>query len=87
MAATLTEKVSGMVSYEAPGSRNPVGQMWDCVPEDVETARDWAMFFGIALGIARSEDLWEPMDDVIGRALEAANAAYGRFHGRTAQVA
>lgn len=81
MATTLTDKVSSVVFYEAPGSRDPIAEMWRTAPDGPEAARDWAMMFGIACGIARSDDVWESMDDVIGRALEAANGAYERFHG------
>ena len=81
MAATLADKVSSMAFYEEPGSRDPVSEMWDCAPDDPSAGRDWAMMFGIACGIARTEDPWESMDDVIGRALEATNEAYERFHG------
>ena len=75
----LAEKTYSMVSCEAPGNRDPMAEMWERAPDDPEAARDWAMMFGIACGIARTEDLWESTGDVVGRALEAANEVYRRY--------
>lgn len=39
-------------------------------------ARDWILYYGIAVGIARAEDVWEPIDSVAQRAYVAAVELY-----------
>ena len=41
--------------------------------------RDWGLFYGIAVGLARTEEPCEPIKSVADRALEAATDAFGRY--------
>lgn len=46
--------------------------------------RDWGLVYGMAVGIARSENPWEPLESVVARAGVAAREVYeswcGEFH-------
>jgi len=87
---TLTEKVYVLLSRETrhdlPGPVGVVG----CFPNHPEgefltsfeqDCRDWGLAFGIAYGIARGEDAFEPEDAVAARSLGAARDAFGRWGG------
>jgi hypothetical protein len=84
---TLTEKVYGVITANrgaGPDNTTNVLHQFprtgggdlsqfelDCV--------DWGFTFGLAYGIARAEDPFEPNASVCERALEAARAAYTRW--------
>lgn len=80
---TLAEKVYSVVAAEGinyiddrlrvlPGGR---------LGEFEQDLRDWGMVYGVALGIARTEDLWESLESVSERAQAAALEAFKRLSG------
>jgi hypothetical protein len=80
---TLTEKVYAALAddhgfgdfadaYETVGAYLTTFEL-DC--------RGWGLAVGIAYGIARGEDAYEPERSVCERALTAAREAYERFGG------
>jgi len=87
--ATLTEKLQGVMhgddaraalletlqSY--PGSGIGRRSLTDLEHE----LRNWGMFYGVAFGLARTEEPCEPADSVAERAFEAAKLAFEGFHG------
>jgi hypothetical protein len=87
---TLTEKVYVLLSRETghdlPGPVGAVGRFpnhpeGECLTSFEQDCRDWGLAFGIAYGIARSEDAFESEDAVAARALVAARDAFGRWGG------
>lgn len=86
-ALTLTEKVYGVLAadhgfgvsdlfhavarYPRHGDNGLTNFEMDC--------RGWGLAFGIAYGIARGEDPFEPEESVSARAMTAARDAFARW--------
>lgn len=83
---TLEEKVRGALSGDDTGS-GPISQAakWPVGRPEATTSeldlRDWGVYYGVAFGIARGEDPYEPRDSVAARALEAAQRVYREYGG------
>lgn len=43
--------------------------------------RDWGMLYGVAFGLARTEEPCEPADSVARRAFEAAEIVFDKYNG------
>lgn len=53
----------------------------ECLTPFELDCRDWGFVFGIAYGIARGDDPWEPDEEVLARAHAAAREAFQRWGG------
>lgn len=84
---TLEQKLRAILRQDDTG-RGPIGRAATYPSRDVFQAttfeldiRDWGVYYGMAFGIARGEDPFEPQEDVALRALEAANSVFREFGG------
>jgi hypothetical protein len=74
---TLNEKVEAVASAESS-----VIDRFSTPPFDgpkVDT-RDWHLYFGIAVGLARTDEPCEPISEVGARARKAANETFSRLN-------
>jgi hypothetical protein len=86
---TLTDRLYQVLAEVGSDVGHPVNVMhrFPGVPEDeVLTAfeldcKDWGFVYGMAYGIARSEDPWEADGQAAERALVAARDAFARWGG------
>lgn len=81
---TLAEKVWSIITVEDDESVRAglralpdVGRLNDFERD----LRDWGMVYGVALGLARAEDMWEPLESVTARAREAAVETFLQWSG------
>ncbi len=86
---TLTEKVYGALAADhgsgawdvhRASARYPKHSGDGLTSFELE-CRDWGLAFGIAYGIARGEDPFEPEERVCERAMTAARDAFARWGG------
>jgi len=87
VATLTTEKVynvlaadhgSGAWDVHRASARYPKGDGLTSFELD---CRDWGLALGIAYGIARGEDPFEPEESVCARTMTAARDAYARWGG------
>ena len=85
---SLTDKVSSVLSQDPPKGEDSAldglrvyPRHSDGLSEFEFDCRDWGFVFGVAYGVARSENPFEPNDELIERALLAARDAYARWGG------
>lgn len=82
---TLAEKVHAVMGAE--DFRNPVDRSaklpfelpsnWSTLQID---AQDWLLYYGVAVGLARTEEPCEPIFSVVERARGAANETFSRLN-------
>jgi hypothetical protein len=69
--------VAGALDRSGHYPNHPDGEY---LTEFEQDCRDWGLAFGFAYGVARGEDPFESNDDVLARALLAAEDAFARWN-------
>lgn len=85
MTMTLEQKLRAVMSIDDTGG-GPLGRAGEKLGEGASTDRDldlltWGAYYGIAFGIARDEEPFEPHEAVAARALHAAWPIYLEHSG------
>jgi hypothetical protein len=83
---TLADKIYELIAADDGGFLSAIARALDAPGRELNEferdVRDWSAAWGVAFGIARAEDPFEPFDSVLNRATEATKAAWKRYANR-----